>query len=290
MSKIYYTHDNGGRPFKVTIDTIDTDANSTIHVYKHVTTDETTDETLYTDEPIISFTSDAVFVGKSPLNQMTEFSGGHGSRFDGNSLLLKTGPCVYTYIGESIFSFETRAPVVNYVSLVGNNDVPYPYAIDEDGCIYLLIENIVLKQPQSHDDSGAVSLKSKLIKYDNNPYVYYYASGLMTPDCRIVKPKQPAFPKFQGITSWHIDNDQYTMRYDPNPEYDYNRMTDPESNYNRGEATEGSIKKMYITTIDNPEKHLLTKAGYIKLMKDFGKLMSFGGELKNKKIIVKRVW
>ena len=45
-SKTYYTHDNGGRPFKVVVD------NKKIYVYKHKKYDEDTDTTLYSEKSI----------------------------------------------------------------------------------------------------------------------------------------------------------------------------------------------------------------------------------------------
>ena len=40
-----------------------------------------------------------VFIGKSPVNAMTTFSGGHGPRFDGNSVLLKREND-YVFVGD----------------------------------------------------------------------------------------------------------------------------------------------------------------------------------------------
>ena len=40
-----------------------------------------------------------VFIGKSPVNAMTTFSGGHGPRFDGNSILLKREKD-YVFVGD----------------------------------------------------------------------------------------------------------------------------------------------------------------------------------------------
>lgn len=80
-----------------------------------------------------------VFVGKSPLNEMTKFSAGHGKRFDGNSILLELprNKHSYAHIGSNIFEFETTEPITEFVSPVGNSDVPYPVALS-DNYIYFL--------------------------------------------------------------------------------------------------------------------------------------------------------
>ncbi len=127
----YTTHFNGGRPFKVEI------KSSVVTIY-----DNHRSET----EPLMVFTDICkLFVGKSPLTPMTEFSGGHGKDFDGNSILIQTESLRYVFVGHVIYSFDAISPIVSYVSEVGNNDVPYPYAVDEHDNVYLMIENVIVK-------------------------------------------------------------------------------------------------------------------------------------------------
>ena len=70
-----------------------------------------------------------VYVGQSVRNKMTEFSGGHGPRWDGNSFLLRI-PCPadqcqskfwYAHVGAELFEFGTDEPITAYYSSVGNN-------------------------------------------------------------------------------------------------------------------------------------------------------------------------
>lgn len=83
-----------------------------------------------------------VRVGKSPKNNMTEFSGGHGAKFDGNSILLllreNKGGCVYAFVGDTVYEFSTQDPVVKFHSPVGNNGVPYPVALTARHVYFLL--------------------------------------------------------------------------------------------------------------------------------------------------------
>jgi hypothetical protein len=92
-----------------------------------------------------------IFVGKSPLNEMTQFSGGHGRKWNGNSILLHLSGLKYVFIGMTIQQFEAKSPIVKYVSPVGNNGVPYPFAIDEEKRFYFMIQNQYIDQvPKEH--------------------------------------------------------------------------------------------------------------------------------------------
>ena len=87
-SKTYYTHDNGGRPFKVVVE------DKKVYVYKYKKYDETTNSFLYSEKPIKYeknnyFKCKNIFIGKSPKNKLTILSGGYGAKFTGNSILLQ---------------------------------------------------------------------------------------------------------------------------------------------------------------------------------------------------------
>lgn len=139
--KIYQTHDNGGWGYVVYID----EKRNVVHVYGY--TKDVVQATYEYDFDDISkrrraynnliktYNPIEIFIGKSTLNEMTEYSGGHGSVFDGNTILLRIGNMDeyrYVCIGEGIFEFTTSEKITNYVSSVGNNDVPYPYAESEN--------------------------------------------------------------------------------------------------------------------------------------------------------------
>lgn len=73
-----------------------------------------------------------IFIGKSPLIKMTEFSGGYGKYFDGNTvLLLLLNNNNYIYIRDGIEKCKINDNIKKYFSFVGNNDVPYPMALGE---------------------------------------------------------------------------------------------------------------------------------------------------------------
>src|SRR5437867_3982873 len=121
----YLIHDNGSRPFKVVINKLNDNDYSNIQVYKVIKDGNDDDnEFQYETTPILTFQSKFIFIGKSPLNQMTKFcvcggygskfDGGYGSKFDGNSILLHLNDNTYVHIGTNIFSFETYEKITLY--------------------------------------------------------------------------------------------------------------------------------------------------------------------------------
>jgi hypothetical protein len=130
----YMIHDNGGRPFYVEI------YPKEIKIFKNIIDDYEEYGTLYKHE-ISFYNYKKVFVGKSPLTEMTKHSGGHGKMFDGNSILVELKKHLYLEIGYIIYTFETDEEIVEYISEVGNSDVPYPIAFSKNNT-YLILEYV----------------------------------------------------------------------------------------------------------------------------------------------------
>jgi len=139
----YLTHNNGDRPYRITI-----------KESKLIIINDNNN-----NEEILSINTNKIWIGESPLTKMTEFSGGYGPKFKGNSILLYIDN-YYIFIGHKVYSFKTEYEIINYVSEVGNNDVPYPYAVDTENNYYLMIEEIKLSVPD---------------EYYTDPYTYYYS-------------------------------------------------------------------------------------------------------------------
>lgn len=156
--QMYQTHDNGGRAFRVFIDRKDRVAVVTLMVSSEWPED------CYPFIVNQRFPFHRVWIGKSPRIEMTEkaFHGGYGPTFDGNSILFDLSDNTYMFVGDSVQLFQTKSPIVRYVSPVGQNDVPYPYAVDKDGAYYLIVES--------------VKVKSREIAKGSNPYDWYYNS------------------------------------------------------------------------------------------------------------------
>ena len=85
------------------------------------------------DEPDISFQPKRIFIGKSKVCRMTEFSGANDDpNFDGNTILLELEDNEYVYIsGCEICKFKTDDKIVDYISLMSNNMIPYTFAVGE---------------------------------------------------------------------------------------------------------------------------------------------------------------
>ena len=74
-----------------------------------------------------------IFIGKSKVCEMTEFSGANGSSdFDGDTILLEWGDNEYVYISRiEISKSKTDEKIIDYISLKGKNLCPYAIIIGE---------------------------------------------------------------------------------------------------------------------------------------------------------------
>ena len=92
------------------------------------------------DKPFFSFKPKHIFIGKSKICEMTEFSGAadNSSDFDGNTLLLEVEDRKYVNIsGLETTEFETNDKVIDRISLMGNNLVPYVILLGEKYTYFL---------------------------------------------------------------------------------------------------------------------------------------------------------
>ena len=177
---------------------------------------------------------------------MTRFSEGYGGEFDGNTILLNIGAGMYVHVGGRVILFKAQSPIVEFHSPVGNNDVPYPYAVDRDRRCYLLIENTVISLPENF------ALPAQ------DPYRYFYDRGLMTPDVAIRPPKRPQIAS--GISEFYYGSDQFTMTWDGDA-----------SNY---DAWVGKGVRT-CAIVENGVRRDLSRNEYLAIMKGFADLAGF---------------
>ncbi len=218
----YDIMNNGGTSFVVFI-------KDKVYIHKN-NFDFKLDKNIMEPKPRLTYRPEKIWIGKSPKNKMTEFSGAYGPKYDGNSILLKLKN-EYIYIGSMIYSFVPLAPIKSYVSPVGNSGVPYPYAIDTKNNIYLMIEDVIMLNRTSFTD----------------PYDDYYdiamTRGVFT---------------YKGIKikDWFSGEHYSMLSYFPKAGEKYDRLT-----------KNGKLQ-MYIVDVNN-KKYILDKSKFIDWMKEF---------------------
>jgi hypothetical protein len=127
----YSIYDNGDEPFDVS------DDGQQVIVYKQEFVTETAD--FGRSEKLLEIPYTKIFIGDNDLCLPRYLAKGDAK---GNSILLQVSN-TYLFIGYKIFTFEVEEgdEIVSYYSPVGNNSVPYPYAIGKKNT-YLLIEEV----------------------------------------------------------------------------------------------------------------------------------------------------
>ena len=133
--RTFRTMFNGAYPFQVDVD------RNQVRISALV--DGTDDQY----QELRTFTFMEFFVGRSPVTKMSSYSGGHGPRFDGNSVLFlkdisikdKDTTFEYVWVGSLYGTFRVPNKIVFYQSEVGNNDVPYPWAVDDQTNVIFFI-------------------------------------------------------------------------------------------------------------------------------------------------------
>lgn len=173
QDKAYFTHDNGGRPFIVYI------SPKQISVYREVQNKYYVRETdrdrennhkdawLYI-EHVVTKDYLKVWIGESISNKTTTFVCTDNDEFHGSCILVKTGPSRYLFIGEGVCEFSTDEEIDIFYAPVGNNDVPYSYAI---GKKYVYFMREMIKVPIS-------AFKEFTEEVQRNAYDSFYEDNL----------------------------------------------------------------------------------------------------------------
>ena len=100
------------------------------------------------DKPFLSFKPKHIFIGKSKVCDMTEFSGAadNSSDFDGNTLLLEVEDRKYVYFsGLEFTKFETSDKVIGFIPLMGNNMAPYAIILGKKYTFFYITVTNLLK-------------------------------------------------------------------------------------------------------------------------------------------------
>jgi len=176
----YHTHFNGADIFKVTI------KNNKVQIYDRIDNDNDNNSDndsdndsnyiydkpiKYSKKPCLIYYCSNVFIGDNDLSIGTD------DRFPkpcyeckGNSILIQVAgeKSKYIFIGDEVYEFDVfeSGKIVEFVSMMGYSQVPYPFAVCENGDCYLLTDYVKIKRCQE---------VNKLLKVYKGSYhdVYY---------------------------------------------------------------------------------------------------------------------
>jgi hypothetical protein len=198
----YLALDNGGHPFRTVIK----DGNKVaVWPYNHK---------VAPNRPYISCTASQILIGKSPKNAMTDYSLGYGDEYDGNSLLIQKASeqssNLYYFVGSEIWKFQAAAPIIYYQSPVGNSSVPYPWAQDMLGNIYLMIEMVQFQAADRLAVDAPLTTKDQFdayhVYYDKEPPFKFEAPHPLSK--KVYKFKWCPEADLERIYQWHVDKYQ----------------------------------------------------------------------------------
>ena len=274
----YYVRFNYDTPFKVCVD------DQTVKVYKRFDwrdRDRQSEYITFPTEPILTLNPSAVFVGRSPSIGITTQNATDSTHFDGNSILLHTHGLTYMFIGREIYTFQAVDQIIGFVSPVGPNDCPYPYAIDKQNNLYLLTENVVLV------NSPEVSDRMKLYE---EPYKFYYENCVIFDwDGTDVQENWIWLSRgigcgsqrlggtiFAQMKSFYVGPTQRILTYKPFAKREFDRLV---------KKAEGDV---YVTNLSG-EKIVLSRDLFASLMESFGSASSFEPIL-HKNVFQKELW
>jgi hypothetical protein len=276
---IYYTHDNGVRSYKVEIH----NDKNVLNVFDNIENSKTYKKKVYSTK------YSNIWIGKSPKIEMTIYSGGYGKKFDGNSILVEIGNLEYVFIGEKILSFKSISPIKKYISPVGNNDVSYPYAIDAEGYIYLIIEDVIIHPNEKTDNLFEKSdepysvyykiqnISNPQIKLKKEEFEYDIKNLVVGDDLTISKGKIVKIESGKSSKLFNMDDSVYNLTYVVNPEENYERIR--RFNKKSGEY-------LYIQTVDN-KLIKISKKEYVNIMNKWGDIFQIQS-LPDSKVIINR--
>jgi hypothetical protein len=117
------------------------------------------DRAFYRSKPSKTFQIDKIWIGQKG-----------SKKFRGNSILLKTTTNRYIFIGDRVAQINVpkKEKFVQFVSKVGNSDVPYPYLVTDEK-VYFLIE-----QPSKKNKRGTYYLKIENLPKKSDWYQLFW--------------------------------------------------------------------------------------------------------------------
>ena len=120
------------------------------------------------DLTFLSFQTKHIFISKSKVCKMTEFSEAMDNPFyDGNTILLEIEGNEYMYIsGSELYEFKTEGEIVDYTSLMGNNMCPYAVLIGEEYTYFIDNRYKFIENDKIEDGTLLNATKKSLDPFD----------------------------------------------------------------------------------------------------------------------------
>ena len=121
------------------------------------------------DKPFLSFKPKHIFIGKSKVCDMTAFSGAadNDSDFEGNTILLEVEHRKYVYISSlEVIEFRTDDKILDYISLMGNNLIPYASMLGEKNTYFLFHRYKFIENDKIQEGTLLNAANTSLDPYD----------------------------------------------------------------------------------------------------------------------------
>lgn len=156
--KYVNVHDNGGKPFGVKLE-----AGGVAHIARtkiHRDYDAKRDTILGHEAPFATVRGvRKVWLGYGHDYQAPPRKPVVGDMSVGNNVLLETASGECWSVGMQVLTFKPDGPITDYVSVVGNNDVPYAYAATAKSVYFLeggvtLVPRASLPRKDGEDDDS----------------------------------------------------------------------------------------------------------------------------------------
>lgn len=189
MSQTFYTHWNGGRPYRVEIT-----GNQLA-----VSTESDDGEQDYDSNPVLITFFQRIWIGGDD----------HDDDY-GNSVLLQLDGPNYLWIGNLILTFEAFSPIVEFESPVYGSDLSYAWARDEEGSTYILLEYVVIPKNAfaPHVD----------------PHSWFYDHRNITKDFCRIPPVEARYPNSLDIVETRVGQERFTLSWKAAPRNHYDWM------------------------------------------------------------------
>lgn len=138
IPNLYYTHDNGGRPFRVTVNRKNKKVKIEVSKYN-----EDKDEVTWNQKYNLDYIN--IFIGENDDEEQDLITG--------SSILIQIKKDTYILVSDSIIEFKTKDQIKEFYSRAGGSDTFQPYAISDKNFYFFFTL-----------DDGVVAYDKKSIK------------------------------------------------------------------------------------------------------------------------------